>query len=158
MPKGFKPFPALRKFGNQVGAMKGVAPNGVDFWWDEGGIGSVTRNCWYNNIGPTARPPRYRPGCGRRQRHATVQLRHEHHNGDQVKVNYLLSCFLAREGDPPPEQLRLVHVAAQARVAAAARKQRAFAAGAREFQQDGAREASRTRSAAHRHPDSQPSR
>ena len=39
VPRGFKPFDALRKFGNPVGPTSGVARNGVDFWWDEGGIG-----------------------------------------------------------------------------------------------------------------------
>ena len=52
VPKGFKSFPELYGFGNNVGATRGKAPNGVDFWWDEGGIGSVTGNCWFANIGP----------------------------------------------------------------------------------------------------------
>ena len=43
----------------------GVAPNGsvqrngLDFWWDQGGItnsGANTANCWYNNTGPDGTP------------------------------------------------------------------------------------------------------
>ena len=56
VPKGFKPFPELYGFGNNVGATRGKAPNGVDFWWDEGGIGSVTGNCWFDERGPDGTP------------------------------------------------------------------------------------------------------
>jgi hypothetical protein len=46
-------------FDNQMGqAPNGSAsPNGVDFWWDQGGIivdttpGYTSGNCWYNNTG-----------------------------------------------------------------------------------------------------------
>ena len=50
-------------FDNQMGqAPDGSSqPNGVDFWWDQGGIivdtdpGYTSGNCWYRNTGPTAR-------------------------------------------------------------------------------------------------------
>jgi hypothetical protein len=54
-------------------------------------------------------------------------------NGDPVKVQYLLSCFLAREGDLPPEQCDWYTLPPQPGTLSAARKQRAFARGAREF-------------------------
>ncbi len=135
VPKGFKPFPALRKFGNQVGATKGVARNGIDFWWDEGGIGSVTGNCWYSNIGPTGTGASVTgPGAGDGNDPLPSNCATSTTNGDQVKVNYLISCFLAREGDLPPERCDWYTLPPKPGSAAAARKQRAFAAGAREFQ------------------------
>ena len=54
-------------------------------------------------------------------------------NGDPVKVQYLLSCFLAREGDLPPEQCDWYTLPPKPGTLSAARKQQAFARGAREF-------------------------
>lgn len=53
VPKGFKPFGALKKFGNKSGLLADnppeVLPNGVDFWWDE--HPTNTGNCWFDNKG-----------------------------------------------------------------------------------------------------------
>jgi hypothetical protein len=51
VPPGFRPHPALRKFGNQTTLTAGsrTAPNGVDFWWDE--FTANTGNCWFENTG-----------------------------------------------------------------------------------------------------------
>jgi len=50
-----------------------------------------------------------------------------------VKVAYLLSCFLAREGQAPPEQCDWYTLPPKPGSLAATRKQESFAAGAREF-------------------------
>ena len=64
VPTGFRPFPRAHKFGNNVAPTRGVAPNGVDFWWDEGGLGPCG-NCWYNNVGSDGTPPSVTgPGSG----------------------------------------------------------------------------------------------
>ncbi len=51
VPPGFKPHPALTKFGNETTLEGGrdTAPNGVDFWWDE--ATPNTGNCWFDNTG-----------------------------------------------------------------------------------------------------------
>ena len=54
-------------------------------------------------------------------------------SGDPVKVQYLLSCFLAREGDLPPEQCDWYTLPPKPGTLAAARRQEAFARGARQF-------------------------
>ena len=51
--RDFKPFArALRVRQQRRRPTRGVAPNGVDFWWDEGGVGTVSGNCWFDNVGP----------------------------------------------------------------------------------------------------------
>ena len=52
VPPRFSPHPGLRKFGNKTSLTRGadVAPNGLDFWWDE--AIPNTGNCWPNNTGP----------------------------------------------------------------------------------------------------------
>jgi hypothetical protein len=133
VPKGFRPFPALYGFGNNVGPTSGRAPNGTDFWWDEGGLGSVVNNCWYENVGPDGTPASITgPGTG----DGNDVLPSSCVNtsaGDPVKVSYLLSCFLAREGQLPPEQCDWYTLPPRPGTTAAARKQAAFARGAREF-------------------------
>ena len=105
VPKGFRPFKAMRKFGNNVGATEGRAPNGVDFWWDEGGVGSVVGNCWFDNVGPNGKARSVTgPGAGDGNDTLPSNCKTSKSSGDPVKVAYLLSCFLAREGDAPPEQ------------------------------------------------------
>ena len=54
-------------------------------------------------------------------------------DGDPVKLSYLLSCFLAREGDLPPEQCDWYTLPPQPASPAASAKQKAFEDGAREF-------------------------
>ncbi len=45
-------------YGNKMGVSPtgSVQPNGIDFWWDQGGLSADptlnTGNCWYNNTGP----------------------------------------------------------------------------------------------------------
>jgi hypothetical protein len=134
VPKGFKRFRALFKFGNHVGATKGAAPNGLDFWWDEGGVGSVVGNCWYENVGPNGKRGSVTgPGAGDGNDTLPSNCATSKSSGDPVKVAYLLSCFLAREGDAPPEQCDWYELPPKPRSKAAERKRKAFAKGAREY-------------------------
>ena len=87
------------------GATRGVAPNGVDFWWDEGGVGPVVKNCWFGNVGPDGTAASVTgPGVGDGNDVLPSDCATSTSAGDPVKVAYLLSCFLAREGEAPPEQ------------------------------------------------------
>ncbi|MEA2331886.1 MAG: hypothetical protein QOH58_2024 [Thermoleophilaceae bacterium] len=134
VPKGFRPFPELRAFGNRVGATKGRAPNGLDFWWDEGGLESVTGNCWYGNTGPNGKPGSVTgPGRGDGNDPLPANCATSTGAGDPVKVGYLLSCFLAREGDAPPEDCDWYRLPPKPGSRAAAAKRQRFAAGARAF-------------------------
>jgi hypothetical protein len=134
VPKKFKPFPELFAFGNKVGATKGVAPNGLDFWWDEGGTGPTVKNCWFGNTGPDGTEASVTgPGVGDGNDVLPRTCVGSKSNGDPVKVQYLLSCFLAREGDLPPEQCDWYTLPPKPGTLSAARKQQAFARGAREF-------------------------
>jgi hypothetical protein len=134
VPKGFKAFPELFAFGNNVGATKGVAPNGVDFWWDEGGTGPVVKNCWFGNLGPDGTESSVTgPGAGDGNDVLPRTCIGSKSSGDSVKVAYLLACFLARSGDAPPEECDWYTLPPKPGSAAATRKQKAFAAGAREF-------------------------
>jgi hypothetical protein len=133
VPKHFKPFPELYEFGNKVGPTKGVAPNGLDFWWDEGGLGPVINNCWFANKGPDGTAASVTgPGAGDGNDVLPSDCQNST-TGDQVKVAYLVACLLAREGDGPPEQCDWYTLPPQPGTPAAAGKQEAFAAGAREF-------------------------
>jgi hypothetical protein len=134
VPKGFRPFRAMRKFGNKVGATDGRAPNGVDFWWDEGGVGSVVGNCWHDNLGPNGKRASVTgPGPGDGNDTLPSNCAKSKSSGDSVKVENLLSCFLAREGDAPPEQCDWYALPPKPGSAAAQRKQRNFALGARRY-------------------------
>ncbi len=115
VPKGFKSFPELYAFGNNVGATRGKAPNGVDFWWDEGGVGSVTGNCWFANRGPDGTAgERDRPGRRGRQRRAAVRLRDQHERG-RPREGRLPAVLLPRpRGRGAARAVRLVHAAAEA--------------------------------------------
>ncbi|HYH58775.1 MAG TPA: right-handed parallel beta-helix repeat-containing protein [Thermoleophilaceae bacterium] len=113
VPPGFKPFPALKMFGNKTSLSKGkpeTAANGVDFWWDE--ATATTGNCWYDNEGPdgtrdslTADPPinpvadQSTPGFLPENCATSVGG-----NGYMAKVPGLLACFAqweSRELDQP---------------------------------------------------------
>jgi hypothetical protein len=134
VPKDFKPFPALYKFGNNVGATSGVAPNGLDFWWDEGGVGSVVRNCWFSNKGPDGTEASVTgPGAGDGNDVLPSDCPNSTSAGDPVKVAYLLSCFLAREGEAPPEECDWYTLPPKPGSIAAVSKQQEFEEGAREF-------------------------
>ena len=134
VPKGFKSFPELYGFGNNVGATRGKAPNGVDFWWDEGGIGSVTGNCWFANRGPDGTQASVTgPGVGDGNDVLPSDCETSTSAGDPVKVTYLLACFLARDGEVPPEQCDWYTLPPKPASSAAAAKQQRFERGAREF-------------------------
>ena len=133
VPRGFRPFDALYKFGNNVGPTRGVAKNGVDFWWDEGGLGTVSGNCWYNNVGSDGTLAGVTgSGVGDGNDSLPTDCTSTR-GGDGVKLSYLLSCFMAREGDLPPEQCDWYTLPPQPGSPAATAKQEAFAKGAREF-------------------------
>jgi hypothetical protein len=134
VPPDFRPFPALYGFGNNVGSTRGAAPNGLDFWWDEGGIGAVTGNCWFDNTGPDGTPASVTgPGAGDGNDVLPSDCSTSTSSGDSVKVAYLLSCFLAREGQAPPEQCDWYTLPPRPASSAAAAKQKRFVEGAREF-------------------------
>jgi Right handed beta helix region len=134
VPKDFKPFPAMRKFGNLVGARKGRAPNGLDFWWDEGGVGAVVGNCWFDNVGPNGKKSSVTgPGAGDGNDALPSNCASSTSSGDAAKVTYLLSCFLAREGDLPPESCDWYTMPPKPGTEAAQRQRHAFARGARRF-------------------------
>jgi hypothetical protein len=134
VPKSFRPFKAMRKFGNKIGAVRGRAPNGVDFWWDEGGLGSVVGNCWYDNVGPNGKPGSVTgPGVGDGADELPSNCAQSLGRGDSAKVAYLLSCFLAREGDAPPEQCDWYTLPSKPGSRAAGHERAAFAHGVRAF-------------------------
>jgi hypothetical protein len=134
VPKGFKSFPELRMFGNKVGATRGRAPNGTDFWWDEGGVGAVTGNCWFANKGPNGKAASVTgPGPGDAPDVLPSNCATSRSTGDPAKVNYLLTCFLAREGDAPADQCDWYTLPPKPGSRAALRKQRRFEAGVRQF-------------------------
>jgi hypothetical protein len=133
VPRGFKPFEALYKFGNGVGPTRGASPNGVDFWWDEGGLGTVTGNCWFNNVGSDGTPGSVTGSGVGDGNDALPSDCTNARAGDSVKLAYLFSCFLAREGDLPPEQCDWFTLPPRPTSAAATAKQREFERGAREF-------------------------
>ena len=134
VPEDFKPFKAMRKFGNRVGAVRGRAPNGLDFWWDEGLLGSVVGNCWYDNVGPNGKPGSVTgPGAGEGADKLPSNCAKSEGTGDSAKVAYLLSCFLAREGDAPPEGCDWYAMPPKPGSRAAQRKQAALAQGVRAF-------------------------
>jgi hypothetical protein len=134
VPPGFKPFPALFKFDNKVGATRGRAPNGLDFWWDEGGIGSVTGNCWYANKGSDGKAASVTgPGAGDAPNTLPSNCSTSKTTGDAAKTAYLLSCFLARSGDAPAEDCDWYRLPPKPGSKAALRRQRRFEASVRAF-------------------------
>ncbi len=92
------------------------------------------KNCWFNNKGADGTAASVTgPGAGDGNDTLPSNCATSIRNGDQVKFAYLLSCFLAREGESPPESCDWYELPPRPGSAAAARKQRAFASGAREF-------------------------
>ncbi len=133
VPRGFKTFPELYGFGNNVGPTRGVSRNGVDFWWDEGGLGTVSGNCWFNNVGSDGTLAGVTgSGVGDGNDSLPTDCTSTR-GGDGVKLSYLLSCFMAREGDLPPEQCDWYTLPPQPGSPAASAKQKRFEEGAREF-------------------------
>ena len=79
---------------------------------------TVVKNCWFGNLGPDGTEASVTgPGVGDGNDVLPSDCVGSKSSGDPVKVPYLLSCFLAREGEPPAGAVRLVHAAAQAGVA-----------------------------------------
>jgi hypothetical protein len=131
VPRGFRPFAALYGFGNKVGPTRGVAPNGVDFWWDEGGLGTVSGNCWFNNVGADGTLAGVTgSGVGDGDDALPTDCTSTR-AGDGAKLGYLLNCFLAREGEDLP--CDWFELPPQPGSPAAVAKKRAFERGAREF-------------------------
>jgi hypothetical protein len=133
VPRGFRPFDELFGFGNHVGPTRGVAPNGVDFWWDEGGLGTVSGNCWFNNVGADGTLAGVTGSGVGDGNDALPTDCTSARSGDGVKLSYLLACFLAREGELPPEQCDWYTLPPQPGSPAATAKQKAFERGARAF-------------------------
>lgn len=140
-PPGFEPSRAVARFGNRTGDLSGAKlPNGVDFWWDE--QSTNTGNCWFNNTGVDGTAASVTgPGAGAPPDTLPSDCATSEGQGDSSKLAYLLSCFLAREGQAPPEQCDWYDLPPQPGSAAAGAKRRAFADGARRFERtDRARE------------------
>ena len=92
----------------------GVAPtgsvqrNGVDFWWDQGGVSIDptlnTGNCWYNNTGPDGTAgERHRPALA--ERRPPDNLPSDCANSPSVgamngQVAEELTCSTVPKGDP----------------------------------------------------------
>jgi hypothetical protein len=84
-----------------------IQPNGIDFWWDQGGI-SVdpalnTGNCWYDNTG-TDGTPNSVTGFPSPSAPAPNNLPSDCNNspsvGGPTQVTELLTCSTVPEGDP----------------------------------------------------------
>ncbi|MBA2629792.1 MAG: right-handed parallel beta-helix repeat-containing protein, partial [Thermoleophilaceae bacterium] len=105
VPRDFRPFPALYEFGNNVGPTRGSSPNGNDFWWDEGNLGTVVGNCWFENTGSDGTAASVTgPGVGAGIDVLPSNCATSLGTGDTAKLQYLLSCLLARDGVLPPER------------------------------------------------------
>ena len=131
--EGLQAVPRAVRVRQPRGATQGQAPNGVDFWWDEGGVGPVVNNCWFDNTGPDRTAASVTgPGAGDGNDVLPSNCQNTS-SGDPVKVAYLLSCFLAREGQAPPEKCDWYTLPPQPGSLAARSKQQEFAEGAREF-------------------------
>ena len=76
--EGLQGVPRAVRVRQQRRRHRGAAPNGVDFWWDEGGTGPTVKNCWFRQPRPRRhRGQRDRPGRRRRQRRAAAHLRRQ---------------------------------------------------------------------------------
>jgi Right handed beta helix region len=99
-----------RFHGNKMGVAPNgsVQPNGLDFWWDQGGLSADptlnTANCWYENTGPDGTAASV---TGLPSPHAAPpnNLPSDCNNSPSVgalngQVGELLTCSTAPEGDP----------------------------------------------------------
>jgi hypothetical protein len=131
-PKGFKMPKAARKFGNPVGGKKGKLPNGTDFWWDE--AATNTGNCWFDNVGVDGTERSVTgAGAGDGADALPADCATSVGAGDAVKLSYLFACFLAREGDLPPESCDWYDVPPKPGSPAARAKAKRWERGARKF-------------------------
>ena len=111
----FRPFQALYGFGNNVGPTRGVAKNGVDFWWDEGGVGTVTGNCWFDNDGSDGTARERDRLRGRRRRTTRCRRTAPTARRGRPREAGLPAVVLPRtRGRPAARAVRLVHAAAAA--------------------------------------------
>ncbi len=131
VPKGFDKFPALTKFGNNVGGTKGKLLNGADFYWDE--ANGNTGNCWYDNKGPDGTNESVTAAPGDGNDALPSDCASSLGTGDSVKFAGLVSCFLAREGDAPPESCDWYELPPKPGSEAAREKRRSFARAARDW-------------------------
>ncbi len=94
----------MKKFGNQVGGQEGRASQRRRLLVGRGRR-ATTGNCWFDNTGPDGTAASVTgPGAGDGADTLPSDCASSAGTGDSVKFAYLLACFLAREGDLPPEQ------------------------------------------------------
>ena len=122
----------MRKFGNKVGSSRGRRRTA----WTSGGRG--WRRIWWATVVRQHRGERqtrfdHRPGAGDGADELPSDCAESLGRGDSVKVEYLISCFLAREADAPPEQCDWYTLPPKPGSSAARRKRSAFAQAARAY-------------------------
>ncbi len=93
----------------------------------------MSGNCWYNNVGSDGTLAGVTGSGAGDGNDALPTDCNSIRAGDSVKLAYLLSCFLAREGQLPPEQCDWYTLPPRPGSPAASAKQQAFEKGAREF-------------------------
>jgi len=131
-PPGFTPSSAITMFGNKTGGDSGSLPNGTDFWWDE--QGTNTGNCWFDNTGSDGTAASVTgSGAGDGNDALPANCATSVGTGDTVKSSYLVSCFLAREGELPPERCDWFDLPPQPESQAANRAQRRWRQGAEAY-------------------------
>jgi hypothetical protein len=92
--------PATKGKKGKKGKPAVTMPNGVDFWWDQGGIivnPANSGNCWFNNTGRdgTAGSVTTFPATG-----LPADCNHSPLTGGGVQTAELLTCSMVPEGDP----------------------------------------------------------
>ncbi|MGH2955238.1 MAG: right-handed parallel beta-helix repeat-containing protein [Solirubrobacterales bacterium] len=101
-PPGFEAPKAVHAFGNNVGGISGVLPNGLDFWWDE--FLSNNGNCWYANTGPDGTEASITgSGPGVPPDPLPADCATSMGMGDAAKELELTNCLAARENLAPTE-------------------------------------------------------
>ncbi len=89
-------------YGNKMGQTPGgsPAPNGSDFWWDQGGItvnpSQNTDNCWFNNTGSDGTPASVTSD----QAPLPSDCNNSPSVGGPTQVTELLTCSTVPKGDP----------------------------------------------------------
>jgi hypothetical protein len=141
-PAGFKPSPAVNKFGNPSGIPNGTPLNGVDFWWDE--FLSNRGNCWHDNVGPdgtaaslTGDPPvSPLPQVNEPGFLPDVCDNTSVGTGDVVKEAVLVNCgtsYTPGEEPPQPPACDWFVPPAEPGTAAAAEQQKQYEQGAKQY-------------------------
>jgi hypothetical protein len=89
-------------YGNKMGQTPSgnPAPNGSDFWWDQGGISANptmnTANCWFNNTGSDGTPGSVTSEQGT----LPSDCNNSPSVGGPTQVGELLGCSTVPKGDP----------------------------------------------------------